>query len=217
MPVNYQNGKIYALRSHQTDDVYIGSTIQPLSTRKSGHRRHYNAFLKNPEHFKVSSYAIIQYDDAYIELVEHYPCNSKEELHKREGEIMRETENCVNKLIAGRTDREWRDDNKEIISQQRKQFRKENKEILKEKSKKYYADNREALIEKKKQYHQQNRERLTANMQKRYDENREEILEKLKEKYTCGCGSITRKQHKARHKKTKSHIKWLEAQEEIIE
>ena len=33
-----------------------------------------------------------------IELVENYPCNSKEELEKKEGEYIKNNE-CVNKLL----------------------------------------------------------------------------------------------------------------------
>jgi aspartate carbamoyltransferase regulatory subunit len=36
--------------------------------------------------------------DAYIELIEYFQCDTKEELSKREGEIMRSMD-CVNKCI----------------------------------------------------------------------------------------------------------------------
>jgi len=34
-------GFIYIIRSHQTEDVYYGSTIQPLSKRMASHRSHF--------------------------------------------------------------------------------------------------------------------------------------------------------------------------------
>ena len=102
---NYQNGKIYALRSHQTEDVYIGSTTQPLAVRFAGHRA-----MRG----KCSSLAVLQHPDAYIELVELYPCGTKEELNKREGEIIRFT-SCVNKNIAGRSAKDWYQDKREFI------------------------------------------------------------------------------------------------------
>ena len=37
-----------------------------------------------------------------IELFENFPCNSKEELNKKEGQIIREI-GTINKQIAGRT------------------------------------------------------------------------------------------------------------------
>ena len=90
----YQRGKIYCLRSHQTDLVYIGSTVQSLSKRIGGHRADYRNWLKGNYHY-VTSFEIVKYDDAYIELVEDYPCNTRAELARREGQVMRTTENLV--------------------------------------------------------------------------------------------------------------------------
>lgn len=88
MPVNYQNGKIYSIRSRSRPDlVYVGSTTQPLSVRFGGHKKSSN---------RSTSKQIIDIGDAYIELIENYSCNGKDELCKREGEIMRSME-CVNK------------------------------------------------------------------------------------------------------------------------
>ena len=85
---NYQNGKIYSIRSRSRPDlVYVGSTTQPLSKRLGEH--------KTPRK-KTSSKQIIELGDAYIELIENYSCENKEELLKREGEIMRSME-CLNK------------------------------------------------------------------------------------------------------------------------
>jgi hypothetical protein len=41
---NYENGKVYAIRSHQTDEVYIGSTVERLSARMSKHRADYKRY-----------------------------------------------------------------------------------------------------------------------------------------------------------------------------
>ena len=38
----------------------------------------------------------------YIELFENFPCNSKEESNKKEGQVIREI-GTINKQIAGRT------------------------------------------------------------------------------------------------------------------
>ncbi len=115
---NFQNGKIYSIRSHQTDNIYIGSTTQSLAVRFGGHKRSMDC----------SSKEILLFDDAYIELIELFPCASKMELNRREGEIIRELD-CVNKQIAGRTLAEWREDNKEDIKQYGKQYRQERKRM----------------------------------------------------------------------------------------
>ena len=118
--VNYQNGKIYVLRSYQTDDVYIGSTTKRLCDRKSGHRVFYKRWINGKSRIYIASFKLSQFDDMYIELVENFPCNSKEELLKREGEVIRATPNCVNINIAGRTDKEYYQDNKEQLKAKNK-------------------------------------------------------------------------------------------------
>lgn len=88
----YQQGKIYAIRSYQTDEIYIGSTCDSLAKRLFGHRNKIN---------KCTSIQIVQYPDHYIELIELYPCNNRMELNKREGEIIRNHGNAINKNIPG--------------------------------------------------------------------------------------------------------------------
>ena len=56
-------------------------------------------------------------NDWYIELYEDCPCDRKEELNKREGQVIREI-GLLNKEIAGRTFEEYREDKKEIINEQ---------------------------------------------------------------------------------------------------
>ena len=197
---NYQNGKIYSLRSHQTDDIYIGSTTLSLSLRKAGHRNHYKRHLDGEYHF-VTSFNITKFDDCYIELIENYPCNTRNELDKREGELIRGMD-CVNKYIAGRTKKSYYVDNKEAISESQKAYYVDNKEAISEKKKAYYVDNKERL----KEYREANKERLKE-YQKAY---RDENKEKLKEKYTCECRSVLTHCNKSRHEKSKKHQAYKE-------
>ncbi len=141
---NFQNGKIYSIRSHQTDKIYIGSTTQSLAVRFGGHKRQ-----------ACSSREILLFDDAYIELIENYPCADKMELNRREGEIIRTTE-CVNKQIAGRTQAEWREDNKQYF----KQYRQEHKEEAKQYNKQYQQEHKEEVKQYKKQYQQAHKESI---------------------------------------------------------
>lgn len=97
---NYQKSKIYCIRSHQCKYLYIGSTTQSLALRMAGHRAGYKKYLSNNKNF-LASFHILKYPDAYIELVEKYPCEDRDELLKHEGEHIRETENCININIAG--------------------------------------------------------------------------------------------------------------------
>lgn len=97
---NYQNGQIYSIRSHiRPDLVYVGATCRRLSERFGKHKVSSN---------RTTSKQIIDLDDAYIELIENHACDSKEKLNKREGEFIRSMD-CVNKVVAGRTVKEYRE------------------------------------------------------------------------------------------------------------
>ena len=141
---DYKTGKIYCIRSHLTDEVYIGSTTTPLSTRMVGHRTKF----KNGS--GVSSSEILKHGDAYIELIEEFPCDNRDQLNRREGQVIRITANCVNKRIEGRTPSERYIDNKEAILAQQKIYCANNKERKFNNNKAYYLANKEALLAKQK-------------------------------------------------------------------
>jgi hypothetical protein len=154
---NYQNGKIYSIRSPNTEKYYIGSTIQNLSMRMALHRT-----LKNP----TSSKEIINSGGAYIELIENFPCNNKEELLKREGELIRQfKDNIVNKGIAGRTKKEYmkeyNEDNKEQINIYQKKYFEDNKDKIKiNKSKKINCACGSSINTSNKSYHEKSKKHL---------------------------------------------------------
>lgn len=117
--MDYLNGKIYTIRSYQTDMFYIGSTTAPLTKRFSQHNCNYN---KN-KHSNIIE--IFKHGDAYIELLEEFPCKNKNELNKREGELIRQHKNnCVNIQIPCRTpyeqQKEWAEKNKDECKAKRK-------------------------------------------------------------------------------------------------
>ena len=190
---NYQNSKIYCIRSHQCDDVYIGSTTLSLAQRLAKHRGDYKYWKEGKKNW-ITSFQILKYEDAYIELLEKYPCNDKEELHVKEGQFIRKTENCVNRCIAGRTQKEWYQENKEEINAKHKEYYQQNKEEIKDKARVYGNNNKEKITRYQKQYRQQHKE---------------EIAEKAKVKITCECGSIINKWTINRHRKTKKHQELL--------
>jgi hypothetical protein len=195
--MDYKNGKIYTIRSHQTGDIYIGSTTQTLTKRLSKHKNGFKRWKNGKGHY-TSSFEIIKYDDAYIELLELCPCDSKMELHKREGQLIREM-NCVNRCVAGRTDKEWRDDNKEKrkeyieankdkIKEKTKEWRETNKEKIKEwreenkeKLKEYYEEYREANKDKIKEYRENNKDKIKIRDKEYYETNKDKIKIQTKE------------------------------------
>lgn len=157
---DYSLGKIYCIRSHQTDKIYIGSTCQDyLSRRFQEHKRISNT--------TTTSRIIIDYGDAYIELLENFPCATKQELHKREGELIRiNKEICINIRIEGRSKKQYREENKEKIEKRNRQISEENKEKIKERNKQ--CREKEKIKENVKQfylrYYKDNKEKIPIQM-----------------------------------------------------
>ena len=158
---NYMKGKIYQIWSPNTDKVYIGSTTQSLHKRFADHKRK-----------QRSSREVIDCGGAKIELIEYYPCSRKDELNRREGEIQRGRP-CVNRCIAGRTPREYRQDNRESIAARAKAYREENRESIAARAKAYREENREAIAAHVKAYREENREAIAAQRKAHREENRE--------------------------------------------
>ena len=156
MSVKYKNGKIYKLFSHDNDLIYIGSTTQQLSKRLADH--------KNKS--KTCSKILFENsNDVKIELLENCECDNVEQLHRLEGEYIRRLD-CVNKRIAGRTRKEYYDENKE----QMKEYRENNKEKIKEQKKEYYENNKEQI----KEYYEKSKEKRKEYLEK----NKEQIKER---------------------------------------
>lgn len=99
--IRYDNAKIYKITSQNTDDVYIGSTCRVLDDRFRNHKNDYSRWVKNNECKYLISYEILKYADAKITLIENYPCKSKIDLLLQEGKHQIDTNNCINKSIAG--------------------------------------------------------------------------------------------------------------------
>ena len=156
---NYENGKVYCIRSHATVGCYVGSTTQPLSKRFYEHKQKYNKWIVNNNLRYYTSFKVLEHgiDDCYIELIENVSCNDKKELERREGEIMRITDNCVNKYIIGRTNEEIKLSNK--IN--KKQYHEINKEKHKEHKKIWRENNREKVNQLKRNYNEKNKEKIS--------------------------------------------------------
>ena len=132
--VNYAFGKIYKLVDNTTDKIYIGSTCEStLARRLAGHVGDYKRFM-NGKFRNVTSFEIIKNCNYDIILLELCPCESKDLLHQRERYYI-ETLECVNKVIVGRTrtNKEYYDDNKELISEKQKKYNVDNKDLINEK------------------------------------------------------------------------------------
>lgn len=148
----YSNAYIYTIRC-RTDDslIYVGSTISSIHKRLSAHKNN----CKNGKPGSLYNYIIDNdWSDWYVELYERYPCNNRDELCKREGEVIREI-GTINKYVAGRKQKEYYMDNhdKELARMKEyrvnnpdymKEWREKNPDYMKEYNKEYYARKRSA-------------------------------------------------------------------------
>eukprot|EP00960_Hanusia_phi_P021647 641366-Hanusia_phi.AAC.1 len=195
---DYSKSVIYTIRCRSdTNLIYVGSTIQPLSVRWGGHKLScYNAKRKDHNMLLYKTIRESNWENWYIELYEEFPCENIQQLHKREGEVIRQIGN-LNKEIAGRDRKEWCKENKEKLTEQQKQWREENKEKIKQW--------REENIEKIKQWRETNKEKIKQREKQYRETNKEKIAEKVR----CECGSEVRRDGMNRHLRSKTHQEYL--------
>lgn len=130
MVLDYKQAKIYKIIDNTNNNVYIGSTCKTLKERLSKHQSDFKSYSNGKYHY-VYSFKILQNNDYEIQLIELYPCGSKQELIKREGYHIKSLE-CVNKCVAGRTNAEYRMDNKKETSKASKKYYETNKNEISE-------------------------------------------------------------------------------------
>ena len=83
------------------------------------HKNDYRRYLTGKPNY-ITSFEVIKFADASIELIHEGVFDSKEDMGKFEGEVIRTTPNAVNKNIAGRTQPE-----------SKKQYKQNNVELTK--------------------------------------------------------------------------------------
>ena len=183
----YQYGVIYKIVNSLNSEIYVGSTTSDLETRMIKHK---SDAIRRPEISNFYSYMNeMGIENFEIELIEECPCESKEALRNREGEIIREI-GTLNHRIENRTKqeykKEWRENNRDKINEQRRERRKANPEKTREENIK-------------------NRGYKT----KYTETHKEEIKAKLSQKVVCECGTTYTVGHKAEHMSSKKHLKLL--------
>jgi hypothetical protein len=137
---DFSKGKIYKLICNITGDCYIGSTTQTLAGRLRHHKQVETRFKKNSQQIiDGGSYDII--------LLEDYPCENRNELHKREKYYI-ENNNCINKKIPARTRVEYRDAKRDKILEKNREYIRLHKDDKKEYDKNYRELNKDRILER---------------------------------------------------------------------
>ena len=196
--VNYQQGKIYKIVCNTTGLIYVGSTCkQRLSQRLTKHVAHYKQYLKG-NYNKCASYDIIEKGNYEIILLESCPCETNDELLKRERHFVESLE-CVNinkpfstiedkreswrKFYEAHPDKikaykqEYREKNVEKIKNSNKEYREKNKEKIKQ----YFEEHKEERKQYLLEYSEKHKEKLQEQKREYRENNKEKIKQYLEE------------------------------------
>jgi len=173
--VNYANGKIYKLVNNVDDEIYVGSTCNPLYKRKYGHK---SESTKHPHLLKSQHFSRLGWENVEIILIENHPCESKQDLLKRERYWIDELKPSLNKALPYVSDAEKRETAKRKMRNWRNKPGNRDKRTIN--STGYWRNYRE----------------------------RAEVQERSKERTTCECGKDVNKVKKRRHERSKQHQAW---------
>ena len=230
---NYSNSVIYIIKPNEEDynenDVYYGSTTDFVN-RIRQHKYDYNEYKITQ--FKYFSYFILYdkygIDNCITEIIEEYPCNTKEELLLCERYYI-EKYPCINVQIPITTNDEKKEyqieyynkHNREILQKKKEyyveniekinKYKEENKEIIKEKDKtrqaEYRKNNPETIAKTKKKYQEKNKDKVTEQRKEYYDNNKQDLLDYKKQKILCKiCYCYIGIHDKLKHERTTKHI-----------
>lgn len=147
----YKNSKIYAIKNHTNNLVYIGSTVNCIHHRFNMHLSKYIGWTVNPNTKYYSSFEIFKYEKPYVELIGVYDCINRNELERKEGEFIKSITNCINK----------------------------NKPYVPTSDKKTLNPQYEKYIHNYKKYYIANKEKIIANSMQTYNDKKD--TEKFKE------------------------------------
>jgi len=204
--------KIYCL-DENIKDCYIGST-NDLNRRKNQHK--FCCINSDSKNYNLKVYEFIRANSGwdnfdFIILEQFETIINKNDLFKIEGQYIKNNNATLNCIIAGRSRKEYTEDNNEKILEYAKKYYEDNKEKIieyRKDNKKKIAENakiyREENKEKSKKYREQNKEKLSENRKIKYEKNKIELNEKNKQKVKCEfCNSLVRIDGLLRHQKSK--------------
>ena len=197
------SGIIYKITCNDTNECYVGSTVQALSQRIGCH--------KSDKYNKCISRTIIDRGNYKTEIIDSVNFGKdKKQLLLKEREWIEKLNAINNKRpIVSKEER-----TQQIIDINRQHYKNDpeykkrkddavkayrqtevGKQKKQEQDKKYReGDKREELLEKKREWSKQNREQTK--------ERRGQVI-------NCECGFTYTLQHKARHEKSKRHCEYI--------
>lgn len=179
---DYQEGKIYKLQC-KDGHYYIGSTIQTLANRFSSHK----SASKTQTSHAYQYINTIGWENVTIELVEYYPCDTKDHLDKKEDDYLKqhiEDPMCLNRhrsYVSEEEDKQkkkqYYEEHKEDLLEYQRKYKEENRDYILHRSAHYRLTHADELVEKQKEYVTKNKEKVQEARRKRYEQNKEKEQE----------------------------------------
>src|SRR6266853_2015347 len=179
-----KDGIVYMIyKVDNTNWFYIGSSFKSLAERVRAHRYHANESNSKFYNF-VNQYGWHMFNAQVLEEVKFV---TRGQLLKREGDYQLFYKPTLNSLIAGNyfdengillSKYEYRQRNKEHISEYRKQYRKNNIDYITQRKHEYYESNKDYINQKCKEYHESHREEISMQSKIYREEHKEEIKQR---------------------------------------
>lgn len=143
-------GRVYKIVDSQSDDVYIGSTVQKLSVRFHNHFScTYTSIGKLMREHGKSRYKII--------LIKEYEVADVKQLHAYE-QLWINRAKCINKQSAF-----------SIVKLSSLAYRMAGRESANERSKRYYKANKDSCSEKMKLYYESNKSKILERLNEKFN------------------------------------------------
>jgi hypothetical protein len=184
--VNYNNSKVYKISNNVDNKIYIGVSTMTLSKIQYKHKLDAK---KNPDRLLYSHIFKIGWNHVKIVLIEKFPCDSRNELYRREKYWIKRLKPALNSsTIQPRVKPHKKSKAEKMVIASSKHYRE-----------KIVSDTMGLLV---MSYRKANSKNIRLENKKYYQSNRER-------KVKCECGSMLTKHCLARHKKTQKHLNSL--------
>lgn len=227
IPKKFPSAVVYVLQCID-NYYYIGSTINHPRYRLNNHKKDSITF---PDRNVYAHINTIGWENVKLQIVQQYPCDTKEELHQLEDEYIKESLGdmyCLNHIRACVSDKERRENvanyylaNREKIIEQHREYLEANKERVDAYHANYRIEHAAERAAYSRQYSAEHTDEVKARKREYYEEHKEEIIEKQKAYVEANKDDVERRK-KEWAEKNKDHIaekrkKYAEENKEVIQ
>jgi predicted GIY-YIG superfamily endonuclease len=175
------------------DIVYIGST-DDIEARMSKHKYSCNNIKQRDYNRKVYKYIRDNggFDEWTYEIIDEVEVALRNDAARYEGEyiIKYDAINKLNDRVAGQClnksinqyHKEYRERNKERLSQKDKEKHERNKEVISQKKKEYYERNKGYILQSVNEYRNKNKDAINQRRREYNEQNKDDINERRRER-----------------------------------